>query len=254
MALTALATSRAVPLLLLAIWCGQANGQFSNTALAACDSALDLSEQLRLAGNDGVVVLPRVDDWTDKFITVHSTREILFCDGSSRNLLPGFWEYDSAVARTWANVYNGTQSGGCCIYDFPNNEYVYCNPNATYVAACTGALPNAMFFHTMGFPGQDCYSWSMLTEILAEEVTAAAIAADCARMAGIEAGSRRASTRRARTAVNRTRASDFPARFHSMSDVVYPRVNDWTDKFVTRLGSRRVLYCGRVNTANLVGL
>ena len=204
MALTALATSRAVPLLLLAIWCGKASGQFSNTTLAACDSALDLSEQFRLAGNDGVVVLPRVNDWTDKFITVHSTREILFCDGSSRNLLPGFWEYDSAVARTWANVYNGTQSGGCCIYDFPNNEYVYCNPNATYVAACTGALPNAMFFHTMGFPGQDCYSWSMLTEILAEEVTAAAIAADCARMAGVAAGSRRASTRGARTAANRT--------------------------------------------------
>jgi hypothetical protein len=65
MALTALATSLAIPLLLLAIWCGKESSQFSNTALAACDSTLDLSEQLRLAGNNRVLVLPRVDDlWT----------------------------------------------------------------------------------------------------------------------------------------------------------------------------------------------
>jgi hypothetical protein len=130
-----------------------------------CGSDFNAEEALQRTGYANEVVLPRQNDWTDKYIIEKSARDMMFCDGSIDEFYPGIWGLDSAMAAKLRRLSEG-EASGCCIYGYPDNTYEYCDTKRTGVIACDGPLPNVSYFDSMGEVGQDCTSWQMLSEFL----------------------------------------------------------------------------------------
>lgn len=147
-----------------------------------CGPFFDAELALQRSGYSDSVTLPGGNKWTEKYITRRDVRDILFCDGSASTLDPGFWDEDSTVYRAWLKSSRTVRSTGCCVYDFPNNEYEYCDPKSKDVHYCADGIPNATFFAEMGFVGQSCDSWGTLTGVLSGEISVEDVADECAVM------------------------------------------------------------------------
>lgn len=151
-------------------------------ALKACGSNFNAQDALKRTGHVKDVVLPRQNDWTDKYITKKGTRDMLFCDGSVDEFHTGIWGLDSAMATQLRRLGEGAEASGCCIQNFPDNTYAYCDATNTGVAACDGPLVNASYFDSRGEFGQDCTSWQMLTSYLEFGGEIQMFAGDCKRI------------------------------------------------------------------------
>jgi len=144
-----------------------------------CVENFDVDQALRKTGYRDQITLWRTNDWTDKFITAYGTRDMIFCDGRYATYSPGFHDHESNVGYAWLHCVQDKTESGCRVYDYPNNEYIYCDGEAGGILACDGPLLNATFFSDMGARGQDCDSWWWLTEYLSETATLDDIARAC---------------------------------------------------------------------------
>lgn len=151
----------------------------SARAIRDCGSNFSAQEALQRTGYANDVVLPRQNDWSDKYMVLKGSRDMLFCDGSVEEYFPGVWGLDSAIAVKLRGLSEGAETSGCCIYAYPNNEYEYCDTRSTGVVACDGPLPNTSFFDSMGEFGQDCTSWEMLSTLLEGITTLSDVAREC---------------------------------------------------------------------------
>lgn len=97
---------------------------------------------------------------------------MIFCDGRPGGPDPGF---RGLLTREEEKL----DTGGCCIYDYPDNDYSYCTPGVSERLICDGSLPNRTFFAEMGAVGQSCEDWGVLTELMEGVLTPRDIASMC---------------------------------------------------------------------------
>jgi hypothetical protein len=130
------------------------------------------------------VTRPRINDWTDKFIVRTGTRGVVECKDDIAGMQCGVWPVDHVSAISWDNIPSTSVLKENCrkIY-YTDNDYEYCDLDNVHMSICSGAEVNEYFISDLGYFGQDCESWHLLSELLAGELTVPDIQKVCIELA-----------------------------------------------------------------------
>ena len=132
------------------------------------------------------------------------------------------WPTDHVSAISWNKIpKTSALKKNCHEIHYADNEYEYCDLDNVCTSICSGTGVNEYFINDLGYFGQDCESWLLLSELLAEEITVSDIQAFCIELAHLV--SRRLLHRSGEWVTD-------PEPEYKESEVTFPRVDDWTDK------------------------
>jgi hypothetical protein len=184
-----------------------------------------LSAVILRVGNSAPCIAPQgtsgfdSSGWADKYVREYGTTVAVECHTSGGITLAGIWRIDDSNVVEWAALApEQAEKRNCKFCDYPNNDYLYCDPLVDDLVMCIGATLNPDYVPADGFAGQDCESWRHLSlymeglEILADLEEVCRSSASSGR--GLAGGVRRSLT---------------PQRY-DFNAVVGPEGGAWADK------------------------